>query len=153
MCRVFWDAMIFCNNFARWLQKIVATCDVQYRFRNQPGAQVVMHWTYWWFRSCMFPWLCWFSGDAMIFCNNFTPLERIFRRLNKRLGGSFLGTFEALCTRFGPRTIEKLIEKTSILLFGVRKSSFGEHKLGKMITKDMQRTNIFWNHLANLLQR
>jgi hypothetical protein len=25
---VFLDAMIFCNNFARWLQKIVATCDV-----------------------------------------------------------------------------------------------------------------------------
>ena len=25
---VFWDAMIFCNNFARWLQKIVATCCV-----------------------------------------------------------------------------------------------------------------------------
>ncbi len=27
---VFWDATIFCNNFARWLQKIVATsqCDV-----------------------------------------------------------------------------------------------------------------------------
>ncbi len=25
MCRVFWDAMIFCNNFARWLPKIVAT--------------------------------------------------------------------------------------------------------------------------------
>ncbi len=25
MCWVFWDATIFCNNFARWLQKIVAT--------------------------------------------------------------------------------------------------------------------------------
>jgi hypothetical protein len=24
----FWDVMIFCNNFARWLQKIVATCDM-----------------------------------------------------------------------------------------------------------------------------
>ncbi len=40
----FWDAMIFCNNFARWLQKIVATCDV------------MMYWFFW---------------DAMIFCNNF----------------------------------------------------------------------------------
>ncbi len=28
MCWVFWDATIFCNNFARWLQKIVSTCDV-----------------------------------------------------------------------------------------------------------------------------
>ncbi len=26
MCWFFWDATIFCNNFARWLQKIVA-CD------------------------------------------------------------------------------------------------------------------------------
>ncbi len=25
---VFWDATIFCNNFARWLQQIVAKCDV-----------------------------------------------------------------------------------------------------------------------------
>jgi hypothetical protein len=25
MCWVFWDATIFCDNFARWLQKIVAT--------------------------------------------------------------------------------------------------------------------------------
>jgi hypothetical protein len=38
---ILWDATIFCNNFARWLQKIVATCDV------------------------LFFW------DAMIFCNNF----------------------------------------------------------------------------------
>jgi hypothetical protein len=38
-----WDAMLVCNNFARWLQKIVATCDA----------------------------MCWFSGDATIFCNNF----------------------------------------------------------------------------------
>ncbi len=37
------DAMSFCNNFARWLQKIVATCDV----------------------------MCWVFWDAMIFCNNF----------------------------------------------------------------------------------
>ena len=38
---VFWDATIFCNDFARWLQKIVATCDVLV------------------------------FGHAMIFCNNF----------------------------------------------------------------------------------
>ncbi len=43
---VFWDATIFCNNFARWLQKIVATCDV---------TDV----------------MCWFFWDATIFCNNF----------------------------------------------------------------------------------
>ncbi len=28
MCWFFWDATIFCNNFARWLQKLVATCGV-----------------------------------------------------------------------------------------------------------------------------
>jgi len=28
ICWFVWDAMIFCNNFTRWLQKIVATCDV-----------------------------------------------------------------------------------------------------------------------------
>ena len=27
MCWFLWDATIFCNNFARWLQNIVA-CDV-----------------------------------------------------------------------------------------------------------------------------
>ncbi len=37
----FWDATIFCNNFARWLQRIVVTCDVL---------------VFWY---------------AMIFCNNF----------------------------------------------------------------------------------
>ncbi len=42
MCWFFWDAMIFCNNFARWLQKIVV-CDA----------------------------MCWFFWDATIFCNNF----------------------------------------------------------------------------------
>ncbi len=47
MCWVFWDAMIFCNNFARWLQKIVAT------------------WCVWFFG------MCWVFWDAMIFCNNF----------------------------------------------------------------------------------
>ncbi len=40
---VFWDATIFCNNFARWLQKVVATSDA----------------------------MCWFFWDATIFCNNF----------------------------------------------------------------------------------
>ncbi len=39
MCWFFWDAMIFCNNFARWLQKIVATCDA----------------------------MCWFSGMLLSF--------------------------------------------------------------------------------------
>ena len=39
----FWDATIFCNNFARWLQKIVACYDA----------------------------LDWFFWDATIFCNNF----------------------------------------------------------------------------------
>ncbi len=29
VCWFFWDAMIFCDNFARWLQKIVA-CDVRW---------------------------------------------------------------------------------------------------------------------------
>ncbi len=29
MCWFFWDAMIFCNNFARWLQKIVATSQMR----------------------------------------------------------------------------------------------------------------------------
>ncbi len=37
------DAMFFCNNFARWLQKIVTTCDA----------------------------MCWVFWDAMFFCNNF----------------------------------------------------------------------------------
>jgi hypothetical protein len=46
---VFWDAMIFCNTFARWLQKIVATCM-----------------------------MCWFFWDATIFCNNFASwLQKI----------------------------------------------------------------------------
>jgi hypothetical protein len=66
MCWFFWDvlvfldAMIFCNNFARWLQKIVATCDVLV------------------FLGCVgFSGMCWFFWDvlvfldAMIFCNNF----------------------------------------------------------------------------------
>ncbi len=38
-------ATIFCNNFARWLQKMVATCDAM--------------------------WCVGFSWDATIFCNNF----------------------------------------------------------------------------------
>ncbi len=48
MCWFFWDAMIFCNNFARWLQKIVATCDVMW-------CDVMR----------------WFLSEATIFCNNF----------------------------------------------------------------------------------
>ncbi len=47
---VFWDATIFCNNLARWLQNMVATCDM----------------------------MCWFFWDAMIFCNNFMLPKRRF---------------------------------------------------------------------------
>ncbi len=46
-CVGFWDSTIFCNNYARWLQKIVATshCNVM---------------------------RCAGFLDVMIFCNNFT---------------------------------------------------------------------------------
>jgi hypothetical protein len=94
----FWDAMIFCNNFARWLQKIVATCHVMCWF-----FWGVLGWFFWiclvrfsgicWFSGMLwsfvqlckmitkdsgnmwcvgFSGVCWFFGDAMILCNNFT---------------------------------------------------------------------------------
>ena len=67
------SGMIFCNNFARWLQKIVATCVA----------------------------ICWFSWDAMIFCNNFArwlqkivavspDLQRMREYSNLGLGSTFL---------------------------------------------------------------
>ncbi len=47
MCWFFLDSMIFCNNFARWLQRIVAICDA------------LVFWDVLVFL------------DSMIFCNNF----------------------------------------------------------------------------------
>ncbi len=69
---VFWDAMIFCDNFARWLQKIVATCDVTRWFS----------WMLWSFVLTLqddqkivaceaMCWVCWY---VMIFCNNFCKM-------------------------------------------------------------------------------
>ena len=54
MCWVFWDAMIFCNNLARWLHKIVASmCDAMC-----VGFLRKLFW------------------NAMIFCNNFALVRR-----------------------------------------------------------------------------
>jgi hypothetical protein len=66
MCWFSGDATIFCNNFARWLQKIVATCDV----------------------------MCWVFWDAMIFCNNFMLLKRRFSKTKKHFGPSFWALFQ-----------------------------------------------------------
>ncbi len=66
----FWDSTIFCNNFARWLQKIVAACD----------AMVVM---------------CWFFWDALIFCKIFARwLQKIVatRPRNPRFKDVHTGT-------------------------------------------------------------
>ncbi len=48
---VFLDALLFRNNFARWLQKIVATCDSRCEWCRWCDVLVFL--------------------DAMIFCNNF----------------------------------------------------------------------------------
>ncbi len=64
---VLWDAMIFCNNFARWLQKIVATCvwcsrrqltpfleRISYglgqRYHNFDEISLLFETTHWYFR-------------------------------------------------------------------------------------------------------
>ncbi len=77
-----WDALIFCNNFARWLQKIIATCDA----------------------------MCWFFWDAMIFCNNFVRLcspNEDFQKPKNISDRRFEHFFKGLSTRFGLRLLEK----------------------------------------------
>ncbi len=91
---VFWDATIFCNNFARWLQKIVVTCDAMQStespilFRSCPhcGHETPFFWPKMRRHKsgipcsdamCWFFWdatTCWFFWDAMFFCNNFARL-------------------------------------------------------------------------------
>ncbi len=63
MCWFSGMRLSFCNNFARWLQKIVATCDA----------------------------MCWFFWDAMFFCNNFARwLQEIVAIVMRCVGGMLL---------------------------------------------------------------
>ncbi len=96
-------------NFARWLQKIVATYDT----------------------------MCWFFWDAMIFCNNFTPPKRRFWKAERTFRVLFRSTFQGVeyCI-WATKRWKVLRKRTLKCRFGIPKSSFGEHKICKMITKD-----------------
>ncbi len=104
---IFWDAMIFCNNFSRWLQKIVATCRARNpQFLMPPFIQKTG------FRARMnkiksrIPCsgnMCWFLGcvgflRCMIFCNNFARwLQKIVRTSQMRCVG-FSGMLRSFVT-------------------------------------------------------
>jgi hypothetical protein len=104
------DATIICNNFARWLQKIVAT----------------------WFDA-----MCWVLWDATIICNNFMHPKEDFGRLNKPFGPCFKSTFHIREYSIWATDHWKVLWNAGPkCLFCHPKSSFGEHKLCKMITKD-----------------
>jgi hypothetical protein len=96
-------------NSARWLQKIVATCDA----------------------------MSWFFWDAMILCNNFMPPKRRFWKDEQKMKCWISIDFSMVCS---PNRVLKPLKSTSKcafhLLFWFPKSSFGRHKLCKMITKD-----------------
>ncbi len=102
--------ILLCNNFARWLQKIVATCESHA--------------------------MCWFSGMLWSFVTTLCSPNEDFRWPNERLGTHFRSTFSRVSTLFGYvhlKLLRKCVPKCS---FGLPKSSFGEHKLYKLITKD-----------------
>ncbi len=76
MCWSSSDATIFCNNLARWLQRIVSTRPRNpripiARFDIQPAFHTRMIIFQSGISGSGRNMMCWFSSDAMTFCNNF----------------------------------------------------------------------------------
>jgi hypothetical protein len=76
-CAVFWDATLFCNNFARWLQKRVA-CEAMCRR------------------------MCWFFWDATFFCNNFA---RWLQKRVATFDVLFFGDATLYCNNFAQKRV------------------------------------------------
>ncbi len=79
MCWFFGYVMFFCNNFAMWLQKTVATSDAMCRRMCWFFGYVMFFCNNFarWLQNtvaasdAMCKRMCWFFGDVMFFCNNF----------------------------------------------------------------------------------
>ncbi len=132
-CVGFLDAMIFCSNFARWLQKIMATCDVLV-FCDAMLLSFVM---------CCFSamrcyYLLWCVGFlGWSFVTTLRSPNEHFGSRSKRSVVSFRCNFQPFVAQIMYSHPFKVPRKcTTVLLFGLPKSSFGERKLCKMITKD-----------------
>ncbi len=87
--------------------------------------------------------MCWFSCDAIIFCNNFIPLKRRFGKDEQKMKSGFRRKHfsRAWVLDMGNEPL-KSQSKISISSFVLKcssdlpNSSFGEHKPCNMITKD-----------------
>jgi hypothetical protein len=165
LCVVLWDAMIFCNNFARWLTKDSSNVMLPKRrfwiaertFGNAFSKYLSKGWVLdlgyvhlKLLRKCVpkcsfgLPkssfgehkrvMLCVVLWDAMIFCNKFMLPKRRFWKSDERLGTRFRSAFQrgeySIWATFLWKVARKFDPKRS---FGLPKSSFGEHKVWKMI--------------------
>ena len=83
---VFWDAMMFCNNFARWLQKIVATWRVGflgcYDLCNN-FARWLQKIVATWDARCWFSGMCWFFWDVLVFLGCYDLLYQLCKVITK----------------------------------------------------------------------
>ena len=104
---VFWDAMIFCNNFARWLQKIVAFDAMR----------------------CVG-----FSGMLWSFVTTLCSPNEDFGRPNQHFRVRFRSIFQRLLAQIVYSHPWKVLRKRILKCwFGLPKSSFG---MGKVVTID-----------------
>ena len=113
------------GELARWLQKIVSCCDV-----------------------------CWFTGMLWSFVTTLCSPNEDFARMNKRWHAHFRGTFQGCEYLIWAKIHWKLLRNdTANRLFRFPKSSFGEHKLCKMITKACDVcwfTGMLWSFVTTL---
>jgi hypothetical protein len=102
---VFWDAMIFCNNFARWLQKIVETCDVM-RCVGFLGCYDLCNNFARWLQKIVETCDVLVFWDAMIFCNNFARwLQKIVETCDVLVSDAMI-----FCNNFA-RWLQKIVAK------------------------------------------
>jgi hypothetical protein len=116
MCWFFWDATIFCNNFARWLQKMIATCDVM----RCVGVSWMLHNFSRWLQK-MIATLCSPNEDFR------KPKNISDRRV------------EHFSSNRGPNLIltplKKCSKRRSEMFFGFLKSSFGSINFARWLQK------------------
>ncbi len=135
-CVGFLDDMIFCNIFARWLQKIVATC----------------------YAMCWFFWDMLVFWDAMIFCNDFA---RWLQKIVASWDAMCWVFWDAMnfCNNFA-RWLHKIVATCDVMRCwqdccpqAWSSSSFPSHRMALAEAQFFWDAMIFCNHLAKLLQK
>ena len=154
MCWFLWDATIFCNNFARWLQKIVATWCVGFL-----DAMIFCNNFARWLQKIVAALrFVGFYGMLWSFVTTLCSPNEDFGRPNQHFRVRFRSTFQGCEYRIWASKRWKVLRKRILKCwFGLPTSSFGRGNIARMgLQKHNQHMNasmIVWCFLCNNIAR